>query len=496
MSLAKHIFKVGAWTGVSRVLGFVRDLLIASTIGAGRLSDIFLTAFRLPNMVRDLLGEGALSLAFVPMFSEHKNRKVIGPYFASNVFSWLMLLLLCITIVATIFMPVIIWAIAPGFASDPGKMELTITASRILFVYVILVCGSGFMASILNAFSEFAIAAMMPALLNVFIIGALILAMHLGVDENTLYLLSAAVIFSGIVQFFILWRRLRARKFGLRLIRPRVTPHVKTMMRRIGIGFVGSGFYQLNILVGSLIASFQTGAVTWLYFADRMVQLPFAIIGLAAGTVLLTTISDALCAKNFDKIYHQQNQTLRSTMMLTMPCVAGLIALAFPIIHLIFERGAWTPESTIMVAIAMSIQALALPAMTTSQVFSRTLFAAQDMKTPIRINVITIIIDIIIMLALVKWIGFLVVPIVTVFGGWLRNTWYRIECRRRGLYKTLPGTNRALFAFGALAAVMGGGLWLANAAGLITGIFTLGIAIAAGGAVYLPVAWIANKKIK
>ncbi|MCL2369489.1 MAG: hypothetical protein FWC83_02330, partial [Alphaproteobacteria bacterium] len=281
MSNNKHIFQVGFFTGISRALGFVRDVLIANIMGAGFLSDIFLTAFRLPNMFRDWLGEGALNVAFVPMFGEHKGKKSQAAYFASNAFSWLMLGLLFITILMLIFMPLVIMGIAPGFAATPDKTELTILISRIMFGYVLLVCGMAFLSGILNAYREFAIAAAMPALTNVFMIGGLLFAaVSVSVPVSVLFILSFAVLLSGIVQIIILWRRLKNRNFGLRLIRPRLTPKMKILFKRIGIGFIGTGFYQISMIVGIFIASFQVGAVSWLYYADRMVQLPFAMIGL------------------------------------------------------------------------------------------------------------------------------------------------------------------------------------------------------------------------
>jgi len=496
LSLNKHIFKVGAWTGVSRVLGFIRDMMVANVLGAGRLSDIFLAAFKLPNLFRDLLGEGALSMVFIPMFAKHKNRKKIGEFFASNVFSWLMMVLLAITIAAEIFMPLIVWALAPGFASDPGKLQLTVIISRILFFYVIFVCGLAFLSGILNAFSEFATAAAMPAMLNVFMIAGVFLAKYHGAGDAAVYILAFAVVIAGIFQMGILWLRLRRRQFGLRLIMPRRTTHIKTMFRRIGTGFVGTAFYHVNIFVGMLIASYQTGAVSWLYYSDRMVQLPFAIIGLAAGTVLLTAVSDALAEKNYEKIYAQQNSSMRNIMLFTLPCVAGLFVLAVPIMQYLFEHGAWTHESTIAVARAMMIMALALPAMTTSQIFSRTLYASQDVRTPVKINIVTFASFVVVALGLVHWFGYLSVPIATVASGYFRNIWLRRVCEKRGLFKTFPGTRHAMFAFGALSVIIGLGLWWTMHVGLIYNLMTMVAAIALAGAVYLPAAWTVNKKFK
>ncbi|MBQ7127976.1 MAG: lipid II flippase MurJ, partial [Alphaproteobacteria bacterium] len=228
MKLGKHIFGVGAMTGISRVFGFIRDMLIARVLGAGRLSDVFLAAFKLPNLFRDLLGEGALSAIFIPMYTDLKKEDS----FAKNVFSWLMVVLLGITILFEIFMPVVIWILAPGFDADPGKIDLTITIARIMFVYVIFVCGAAFLSAILNAFSRFLLAAFMPVLLNIMLIGALVCAIVFG-SENVLYLMAGTVVLSGVIQFGILWSRIRHRHFGLRLVVPRWTPGIKNLFKRL-----------------------------------------------------------------------------------------------------------------------------------------------------------------------------------------------------------------------------------------------------------------------
>ena len=186
MKLGKHIFGVGAMTGISRIFGFIRDVLIARVLGAGRLSDIFLAAFKLPNLFRDLLGEGALSAIFIPMYTDSKKDE----HFARNVFSWLMLILLGITILFEIFMPLVVWFLAPGFDATPGKMEMTVVISRIMFVYVIFICGAAFLSAILNAFSKFLLAAFMPVLLNIMLICTLLFAMMFGCNMAIKKLLS------------------------------------------------------------------------------------------------------------------------------------------------------------------------------------------------------------------------------------------------------------------------------------------------------------------
>ncbi len=486
MKLGKHIFGVGAMTGISRIFGFIRDMLIARVLGAGRMSDIFLAAFKLPNLFRDLLGEGALSAIFIPMYTDsNKDEK-----FARNVFSWLMVVLLGITILFEIFMPLIVWILAPGFDATPGKMEMTISISRIMFVYVIFICGAAFLSAILNAFSRFLLAAFMPVLLNIMLIFALLFAILFG-TPHILYLMAGTVVLSGIIQFGVLLSRIRHKHFGLYLVRPRWTPRIKSMFKRFGVSIVGSGFYQITIIVGTLVASFQSGAVSWLYYSDRIIQLPFAMIGLAVGTVLMSSISNALASKNMRSVYIQQNSSLRRSMMLILPCVAGLFVLAEPIIKYLFEYGAWTSESTHAVALAIMIQVFVLPAMLISQIYSKTLYASQDVRTPVRTSIVSLGIAAVLYVCLFPVFGYLAIPIGVVVSGYVKNYLLGRACRTRKLIQHDTNTVRAIIAFGALAAILGVILSTIN----ITSIWILGASIAGYGIIYLPIAYILDRKI-
>ncbi len=473
-------------TGISRVFGFIRDMLIARVLGAGRLSDVFLAAFKLPNLFRDLLGEGALSAIFIPMYTDLKK----DDNFAKNVFSWLMVILLGIAILFEIFMPLVVWGLAPGFESDPGKMELTVTISRIMFVYVIFVCGSAFLSAILNACSRFLLAAFMPVMLNIMLIGAL-LASAFFASGLVLYIMAGTVVAAGVLQFGILWSRIRRHHFGLRLIRPRWTPKIRDLFARLGISIFGNGFYQITIIVGTLVASFQSGAVSWLYYADRIIQLPFAMIGLAVGTVLMSSISNALADKNMRSVYLQQNSSLRRSMMLIIPCVVGLFVLAEPIIRYLFQYGAWTAASTHAVSIAIMIQVFVLPAMMISQIYSKTLYAAQDVKTPVRTSMISLAVAAIIYLMAFPFVGYLAIPIGVVFSGYLKNYLLGRACRRASLVRHDGRTVRAIVAFGVLATLLGTVLWFVP----ITSIWMLFAAIGAYGVLYLPVAYLLDKKL-
>lgn len=486
MKLGKHIFGVSVMTGISRVFGFLRDLLIAHVFGAGRLSDVFLAAFKLPNLFRDLLGEGALSSIFIPMYTG-KNK---DENFAKNVFSWLMMILLGITLLFEIFMPLVVWILAPGFSDDPGKMQLTVVISRIMFWYVVFICASAFLSAILNAFSKFLLVAFMPVLLNVMLIGALLLAAWFA-PETVLYIMAFTVVLSGIIQFAVLWGRIRHRHFGLRLIRPRWTPAIKSMFKRLGISIIGNGFYQITIIVGTLVASFQSGAVSWLYYSDRMIQLPFALIGLAVGTVLISSMSNAMAEKNMRSVYLQQNSSMRQSMMLIMPCVVGLFVLAEPIIKYLFEYGAWTPESTHAVAMAIMIQVLVLPAMMISQIYSKTLYASQDVRTPVKTSITSLVAAAIIYVAAFPLVGYLAIPIGIVISGYLKNWLLRRACMRRNLIHTESRTRYAILAFSIVAVIMGAGLWFVP----IPNIWILFVAIGGYAVLYLPIAYLIDKKI-
>lgn len=484
MKLGRNIFGVGAMTGISRIFGFIRDMLIARVLGAGRLSDIFLAAFKLPNLFRDLLGEGALSAIFIPMFADSRRDK----NFANNVFSWLVVVLLGITIIFEIFMPAFITILAPGFASDPGKLEMTTVISRIMFWYVIFICAAAFLSAVLNAFSKFILAAFMPVMLNIMLICALLMSAFYA-PTTVLYIMAATVVASGIIQCAVLWGRIRAGNFGLRLIIPKWNDKIKSMLKRFGVSLVGSGFYQITIIVGTLVASFQSGAVSWLYYADRIVQLPFAMIGLAVGTVLMSSISNAIAEKNMRSVYIQQNASMRRSLMLIIPSMVGLFVLAEPIIKNLFQYGAWTAQSTHAVAVAIMIQCLVLPAMLTSQIYSKTLYASQDVKTPVKTSITSLAVATVLYVALFYHLGYLAIPVGVVVSGYVKNILLARACKQRNLIKIDGRTIRATVGFAVWAGVLGAGLWFAP----VDGILSLCIAIGVFGILYLPAAYLIEK---
>ena len=432
------------------------------------------------------MGEGALSAIFIPMFADSKRDR----NFANNVFSWLLVVLLGLTIIFEIFMPAFVCILAPGFSADPGKLEMTVVISRIMFWYVIFICAAAFLSAVLNAFSKFILAAFMPVMLNIMLICALLMSAWFA-PTTVLYIMAATVVLSGILQCAILWGRIRSGNFGLRIIRPRWNGQIKSMLQRFGVSIVGSGFYQITIIVGTLVASFQSGAVSWLYYADRIVQLPFAMIGLAVGTVLMSSISNAIADKNMRSVYIQQNSSMRRSLMLIIPCMVGLFVLAEPIIKNLFQYGAWTPESTHAVAVAIMIQCLVLPAMLISQIYSKTLYASQDVKTPVKTSMASLGIAAIIYVGLFYHLGYLAIPVGVVISGYVKNMLLARACKRKGLIHIDGRTIRATIGFVLWAVALGAVLWFAP----IDNIISLCVAIAVYGILYLPVAWFMDRKL-
>ncbi len=496
MNLSKSFLKVGGLTGVSRIFGYVRDALIASFLGAGRLSDIFFMAFRIPNLLRNLVAEGALQVSFVPIFTEEKHKDEKRAWdFARNTFSWLMMLLLFITILAEIFMPAITVLFAPGFMADPEKLQMTIILSRIMFLYLITISGVAFLSSVLNTFSEFALTTAMPIVLNSCMILGLLFAHRFG--GSALYWLSWAVVIAGILQMGILLNRIRKKKLGLYLVRPRFNNSMKKLLKRLGPGIVGTGVYNLNILIGSIIASQQNGAVSWLYYSDRLVQLPMAMIGIAVGTVLIVSISNALSEKNMEEVYSQQNYAIRYTMFWTFPAMIALLAMTRPIIQVLFERGAFSFTDTIYTANAVLIMAFAIPAMILSQIFSMTIFSSQDTKTPVMTSIVSMVIGTVLAIILFPKYQYLAIAYGTLVGAWVKVLTMIYFCRVRNLFQLQFKTIKVCAVYLILAILMGfliRYVWavLPNASSFEK-LFSLGIACMVGGISYLITARFAKK---
>ncbi|MGB0695671.1 MAG: murein biosynthesis integral membrane protein MurJ [Rhodospirillaceae bacterium] len=433
MPLLRSIATVGGYTLLSRVFGFLRDILIARYLGAGVVSDAFFVAFRFPNLFRRLFAEGAFAAAFVPIFAgkletEGENQ---ARAFARQAFTLLGIILIGLLAIMEIIMPWAMLVMAPGFDAIPGKMELATELSRIAFPYLLFISLVSLQSGVLNALGHFAAAAAAPVLLNLTLIAALLGFASVG--ETPGHALAWGVSLAGVIQF--LWLAHHCRKAGMSItpVRPRITQDVKTLGARILPVVLGSSLYQINLLIGTILASMVAdGAVSWLYYGDRITQLPLGVIGVAVGTVLLPVLSRDLRAGREVEATQQQNRAIEFALLLTLPSAAALAVIAWPIVVVLFERGAFTPADSAATAAAMTAFALGLPAHVLVKVLAPGFFAREDTKTPVKIAAVALAANVVLNLVLMGPYGHLGIAAASSIAGWLNVVLLAIALRRRG----------------------------------------------------------------
>ncbi len=388
MKLYRAFATVGGLTLVSRILGFLRDIALAALLGAGPIAEAFVVAFRFPNLFRRWFGEGAFNAAFVPLFAKRLegDGRDAAKAFASDAMSGLAFILVLLSALAMLAMPWAMVALAPGFVDEPVKFDLTVAMSRIAFPYLLCMSLVALLSGVLNALGRFAESASVSIVLNLALMAAMAVAWWLGYgnDPRTGIVLAWGIFAAGVLQLLTLLWGARRAGFVPRLVRPRWSDDMRRLVT-LGIpGIIAGGATQINIVIGGMIASLQTGAVSWLYYADRLYELPLAIIGIAIGIVLLPDISRHLRAGNQAAVMDSQNRALELSMLLTVPAAAALAVIPGPIVSVLFERGAFSAADTHAVSAALAIFALGLPAFVLQKVFQPGYFAREDTKTPMR----------------------------------------------------------------------------------------------------------------
>jgi putative peptidoglycan lipid II flippase len=386
--MLRGVITVGGWTMLSRILGFARDMLIAAMLGAGPVADAFFVALKLPNLFRRLFGEGAFNVAFIPAFTGMLAAE--GPdaarQFAREAFSVLAFWLAGLTIVGEIFMPQLMVVLAPGFADDPAKFALTVTLSRITFPYLLLICLAALVAGVLNGMERFTAASASYVLFNVvsmaFMIGLTPYVPTAG------HALAWGVTASGVAQLGLLMVASGRAGMALRLPRPRMTPQMRVLLRRMAPGLVGAGVTQLNLAVDVIIASLlPAGTVSVLYYADRVNQLPLGVIGTAIGTALLPALSRQVRGGEAGAAMATMNRAMELALALTLPAAVALVVSGFPIIWTLFGRGAFSAEDAVLSAQSLAAYAVGLPAFVAVKVLAPAFFARGDTATPVKIAV-------------------------------------------------------------------------------------------------------------
>jgi len=357
--LLSGILTVGGWTMMSRVLGFVRDVMIANFLGPGVLMDAFVAAFRLPNMFRRFFAEGAFNAAFVPMFSKRLEADEDPMGFASLALSGLGLVLLTLTGLSMVFMPALVWATAEGFVGDE-RFDITVEFGRIVFPYIFFISLAALFSGMLNAAGRFSAAAAAPVLLNVLLIAAMAAAAYLGGAVAQALVWSIPV--AGVAQLALVWFAARRAGLHLRPVRPRWTPEMAQLVRIAIPAALAGGVMQVNLVVGQLVASQYDKAVSWLYSADRLYQLPLGVVGIAVGIVLLPDLSRRLKAGDDTGARMALSRAGEVALALTVPCAVALVVVPLPLVAVLFERGAFGADDSAATALAVAIYGLGLPA--------------------------------------------------------------------------------------------------------------------------------------
>ncbi|WP_415278285.1 murein biosynthesis integral membrane protein MurJ [Candidatus Pelagibacter sp. Uisw_094] len=416
MNLIKSTGTFSFFTLISRLLGYIRDILIAVFLGAGPLADAFFVAFRIPNTFRRLFSEGTFNAAFVPSYSSVLGNKKKSQKFANTIFTLLTIGLFFLVLVIEIMMPIFVFLIAPGFEGDYQKMELAITLTRITFPFLMFISLASFFSAILNSHNKFAIASAAPIILNILLIGVLIFGKIL--NDQLVYYLSYTVTVSGILQLIFLYffvKKYFSPKINLSF---KIDNKVKLFFKKLLPSIFSSGVTQINILVGTIIASFQASAVSYLYYADRIYQINLAIAGIAIGTVILPQLSKHVQGDKKEKINLIQNKALELSLFLSIPAALALLIASEEIISSLFGYGSFNELSVINSAKALFYFAIGLPAFSLIKVFSAFFFARHNTKVPFYISLTSVLLNVFISIVFFKEVGFIIIPIATTISSW------------------------------------------------------------------------------
>ena len=434
MNLVKSTGTFGIYTIISRLLGYLRDVLIAVFLGTSFIADVFFVAFRIPNTFRRLFAEGTFNAAFVPSYtSELTKNKSKSELFANEIFNLLFLSLLFLVVIAEIFMPVVVSLIAPGFVDNVAKIELAINLTRITFPFLLFVSLSSFFAAILNSHNKFAAASAAPIILNLILVGILLLGNYL--NDEIVYFLSYGVSIAGFLQLIFLYgfvKKFIKIQFDFK---NKVSNKAKFFFKKLLPSIFSSGVTQINILIGTIIASFQASAVSYLYYADRIYQINLAIAGIAIGVVILPQLSKYVQTKKKDKVIQIQNKALELSMFLSLPAAVALLIGSEQIISALFGYGSFDQDAVSNSAKALYYFGLGLPAFALIKVFSTFFFANHDTKTPFYISLISVVVNVSISFFYFKSIGFIIIPIATTISSWFNSILLFIFLKNKDLFK-------------------------------------------------------------
>ncbi|MBB3388813.1 putative peptidoglycan lipid II flippase [Rhizobium sp. BK275] len=503
MSLVKKFATVGGATLGSRIFGFARETLMAAALGTGPMADVFYAAFRFPNLFRRLFAEGAFNAAFVPLFAKEieANGTDGAKRFSEEVFGVLFSVLLLITIVMELSMPLLVrFVIAPGFADDPEKFGITIRMAAVMFPYLMCMSLTAMMSGMLNSLHHFFAAAVAPIFLNVVMIGALFYALYTGAEPlATAWYLSWGVLVAGVLQLVVVYVGVLHAGMSIGFRFPKMTPNVKRLLILAVPAAVTGGITQINQLIGQAIASSREGAIAALQYADRIYQLPLGVVGIAVGVVLLPELARALKGGALREAAFLQNRSIEFVLFLTIPAAFALWILSDEIIRVLYERGAFDQENTLIVGSILAIYGIGLPAFVLIKALQPGFYAREDTKTPMRFSAIAVATNCATALTLFPYMGAPGIAVAEATAGWISTVLLFTTLLRRGhlTWEWALAKRAALLVVA--AAVMGAVIiylkqywapWLASGAPLLTKVGTLGLLIAISMVVYFATAFL------
>lgn len=427
--LFSGLFTVGFWTLASRILGFLREILLTAYIGPGPVMDAFVAAFRLPNMFRRFFAEGAFNAAFVPMFSKRLEGDENPQGFAQDAFNLLAVAVLALVGLAMVFMPALVWITAEGFYGDE-RFDLAVDYGYVVFPYILFMSLAALFSGVLNATGRFAAAAAAPVLLNIFACTALIAAALSG-GEVIRWLITVIPI-AGIAQLALVWVATERAGIRIRPSLPRLTPEIRHMVRIAVPAALAMGVTQVNLVVGQLVASKTEKAVSWLFAADRLYQLPLGVVGIAVGIVLLPDLSRRLQAKDKDGARNAFSRAGEFTMLLTLPSTIAFIVIPAPLVSVLFERGQFSPEDTAATALAVAVYGVGLPAFMLQKLLQPLFFAREDTRSPFRYAVVAMVVNAVLAFGLYPVIGWIAPAIAASAAGWAMVGLLALGARRMG----------------------------------------------------------------
>lgn len=415
ISLIRSILTVGGWTLLSRGAGFARDMMLAAYLGAGPVADAFNVAFSLPNMFRRFFAEGAFNMAFVPMYAKKLEAGEDANGFARDAFNGMAAILMVFSVLGTLAMPWLVYAMASGFAGD-ARYELAVLYGQIGFCYIMFISLVALLSGVLNAHGHFTEAGFVPVLMNLIFIAAMLLASQTGWDMGMT--LAWTVPVTGIAQLGFTWIAARRLGFSFTPRWPKITPELKRLAYIAAPAVLAGGVVQINLLVGRQVASYTEGAVSWLVYADRLYQLPLGVVGIAIGTVLLPDLSRRLRAGDEAGSRESFNRGTEFALALTLPAAAALITIAVPLTSVLYQRGAFGAVDATNTALALAIYGAGLPAFVLHKVFQPLYYAREDSRSPFHFAIVSMVVNAAIAVGLMPLIGFAAAALATTVAAW------------------------------------------------------------------------------